>query len=418
MENTAFIKNDAVVIAILMAIIYVVFTANKSKNKSAKLFFTFIPPILLCYFIPGLLNSFNFISGESSGVYPFVSKYILPVCLIFFTLSLDLKMIKALGPKAILVFLAGTFGVMIGGPIAVAIVGSVHPELLQNTPDLWKGLGTIGGSWIGGGANQTALKEILQPNGTLYSQVIAVDVVVAELWLATLLWGVTKSKKLDSLLKADKKIIADMQEKAISTQSSHLEKISFYNYLELFAVGFMATGLAYFLADLIVPFIKTNYPSLEKVSLTSTTFWVVSLVTIFGIILSKTKYRKLEKTGASEIASLLLYVLITAIGLQMNLGEALENPWLFVVGILWISIHIICVVTVGILLKVPYFVIAVGSQANIGGAASASVVAGAFHPSLVPIGVIFAVLGYALGTYGGYLTAMMMQFVQNNILGF
>ncbi len=412
MENTALIQNDAVVLAILMAIIYLVFTANRSKQKYLKLFFTFIPPILLCYFVPGVLNTFDIISSKKSAIYPFVSKFLLPVCLLFFTLSLDLKMIRELGPKALLVFLAGTFGVVIGGPLAVAIVGYIHPALIHNIPDLWKGLGTIGGSWIGGGANQTALKEILQPSPGLFSQVVAVDVMVAELWLAVLLWGVTKSTILDRKLRADQKILAQMQEKAISAQSSHLEKISFYNYLELFAVGFMANGLAYFIADIIVPFIQTHYPSLEKLSLTSTTFWVVFLVTIMGIILSKTKYRRLEKSGASEFASLLLYVLIAAIGMQMDLGEALSNGWLFAVGFIWISIHIICVVTAGILLRVPYFVIAVGSQANIGGAASASVVAGAFHSSLVPIGVLFAVLGYALGTYGGYLTALMMQYVQ------
>ena len=417
MENKALIQNDAVVFAILTAIIYFVFTLNKSKHKSIKLFFTFIPPILLCYFFPGVLNSFGIISGEHSGVYPFVSKYLLPVCLIFFTLSLDLKMIKDLGPKAILVFLAGTFGVIIGGPIAVAIIGAIHPAIFETSPDLWKGLGTIGGSWIGGGANQTALKEILQPSPILFSQVIAVDVLVAEIWLAVLLWGVTKSAKLDQKLRADKKLLAQMHEKAIDAKNSHLEKISFYSYLELFAIGFMGMGLAHFLADLIVPFIKTHYPALEKISLTSNTFWVVFLVTIYGIILSKTKFRRLENHGASEFASLLLYVLIAAIGMQMNLGEALSNLWLFGIGIIWISIHILCVVTAGILLRVPYFMIAVGSQANIGGAASASVVAGAFHPSLVPIGVLFAVLGYALGTYGGYITALLMQLVQNSFVG-
>jgi uncharacterized membrane protein len=418
MENTALIKNDAVVFAILMLVIYGVFKASKLNHKSSKIFFSIIPPILMCYFIPGVLNSLNLISGASSAIYPFVSKYLLPTCLLFFTLSLDLDMIKQLGMKSLLVFLAGSFGVIIGGPIALYIVGNMHPELIKNTPDLWRGLGTIAGSWIGGGANQTALKEILQPNATLFSQVIAVDVVIAEIWLAVLLWGVTKSKYLDKRLKADQNLIQDIQEKTLAKQIKVSEKNTFHDYLELFAVGFMCTGLAYFFADLIVPFIKTNYPGLEKISLTSTFFWVVSLVTAFGIILSKTRYRKLEEKGASVFATLLLYVLIAAIGMQMNIGEALSNVWLFAVGAIWISIHVICTVVAGIILRVPYFVIAVGSQANVGGAASASVVAGAFHPSLVPVGVLFAVLGYALGTYGGYLTAILMQYVQSNLFTF
>jgi uncharacterized membrane protein len=413
MKPEAIITNDAVVAAILFALLIFIFQLAKSSNKLIQGFFKIFPPILLCYFLPGVLNTFGLISGESSGVYPFVSKYLLPACLLLFTLSLDVEMLKKLGLKALLVFLAGTLGVIIGGPLAVKIVSSFKPEIfyMGTENEVWRGLGTIAGSWIGGGANQTALKEILQPSAYVFSQCVAVDVLVAETWLAVLLIGVVNNHKINKWLGADSAVVEEMKEK-ISALKDQKERIpTFDDYLKLTAVAFVFTGISYFLADIISPFIKENYPYLEKFSLTSNFFWVVFFITIFGVLASRTKLRELEYVGASKIGTLFLYILVASIGMQMDLSAVADNKWLFLVGLIWISIHVIFVVLASKLLKAPFFMLAVGSQANIGGAASASVVAGAFHPALVPIGVIFAVLGYAIGTYGGYLTALLMHWV-------
>lgn len=413
MKHEAIITNDAVVAAILFALLIFIFQLAKSSNKLIQGFFKIFPPILLCYFLPGVLNTFGLISGESSGVYPFVSKYLLPACLLLFTLSLDVEMLKKLGLKALLVFLAGTLGVIIGGPLAVKIVSSFKPEIfyMGTENEVWRGLGTIAGSWIGGGANQTALKEILQPSAYVFSQCVAVDVLVAETWLAVLLIGVVNNHKINKWLGADSAVVEEMKEK-ISALKDQKERIPIFDdYLKLTAVAFVFTGISYFLADMISPFIKENYPYLEKFSLTSNFFWVVFFITIFGVLASRTKLRELEYVGASKIGTLFLYILVASIGMQMDLSAVADNKWLFLVGLIWISIHVIFVVLASKLLKAPFFMLAVGSQANIGGAASASVVAGAFHPALVPIGVIFAVLGYAIGTYGGYLTALLMHWV-------
>lgn len=413
MQEEVLITNDAIIVGILFLILILIFKASESKNKFALVFFKFIPPILLCYFIPGVLNTLNFFSGKNSGIYPFVSKFLLPVCLFLFTLSLDFEILKKFGWKAILVFLSGTIGIIVGGPIAVKIVSVLNPQTFEATGEhvLWKGLGTIAGSWIGGGANQTALKEILQPSNYIFSQMVALDVLFAETWLAILLVGVGYSQKLDSWLKADSKMITEMQQKitSLNNDNERIPKLS--DYLSIFGLGFVVTGIAYLFSDIITPFIKSNYPYLEKFSLTSSFFWVITIITILGIILSRTSFRKLEYAGASKIGSLILYLLVAAIGMQMDLLAIADNLWLFLIGILWILVHIMFMIIVSKILKVPYFLFAVGSQANIGGAASASVVAGAFHPSLVPIGVIFAVLGYAIGTYGGFLTAMLMKWV-------
>ena len=159
------------------------------------------------------------------------------------------------------------------------------------------------------------------------------------------------------------------------------------------------------------PFIGENYPSLQQYSLDSAFFWIVVIATTAGLLLSFTNVRKLEGAGASRMGSVLLYVLVATIGMQMDLGAVLDNPLLFVVGIVWMIFHIIIMLIVAFIIKAPFFYVAVGSQANVGGAASAPIVAAAFDASLAPVGVLLAVLGYAAGTYGAYLCGLMMQVI-------
>ena len=165
------------------------------------------------------------------------------------------------------------------------------------------------------------------------------------------------------------------------------------------------------MADNIAPWIAVNYPDLNQYSLDSTFFWIVVIATTGGVILSFTQARNLEGAGASRLGSILLYVLVATIGMQMDLMAIFTNPTFFVVGIIWIFIHISLMLVVAYLIKAPFFFIAVGSQANIGGTASAPIVASAFHPSLAPVGVLLAVLGYAVGTYGGYLCGVLLQWI-------
>jgi uncharacterized membrane protein len=405
--------NDATVLGLLLLVLALVFYSSTIQTRFWQRFYTIIPPLLLCYFIPGLLNSFGVISGNESKLYTVVSQYFLPACLVYFTISMDIKALLRLGPKALMVFLAGALGVMIGGPIAVFVVKLISPETVGGigADATWRGLATIAGSWIGGGANQTALKEVFQPSDKLFSQAIAVDVIVAEIWMAVLIYGAGFSKKIDQWTGADASAIEALKDK-LEKEQQESQHVSTLNDLVLIAaIGFGTTGLAHLLADHIAPFIKNNYPSLEKFSLTSSFFWVVALVTMMGIGLSFTRLRRVEFAGASRIGSLFLYVLIATIGMKMDLFAIAENPMLFLVGLIWIAVHAVVIMVVAKAIKAPFFFAAVGSQANIGGAASAPVVAAAFHPSLASVGVLLAILGYALGTYGGYLTGLMMQLI-------
>ncbi|WKN33986.1 DUF819 family protein [Porifericola rhodea] len=412
-EESPLFSNDAVVLGILFIILAVVFRTSSSQNPFWQKFYTYVPSVLLCYFIPAVLNSFNIISGEESSLYFVSSRYLLPASLVLFTIGIDIKAISQLGFKAVIMFFAGTIGIIIGGPIAIMIVSTFSPETVGGAgPDaVWRGLTTIAGSWIGGGANQTAMLEVFGASTDLFSAVLAVDIIVANLWLAVLLYGSGRSEKIDEFFKADSSAIKSVK-KQVEEYVAGIARIpKTQDTMTILAIAFGITGFAHFASDLIAPFLEANYPGLNKFSLTSGFFWIVVIATTAGLILSFTKVRKLEGVGSSRFATVFLYVLIASIGMQMDITTVVSNPGLFMVGGIWIMIHIIVLLLVAKLIKAPFFFVAVGSQANVGGAASAPVVASAFSPSLAPVGVLLAVLGYFVGTYGAWLCGILMQLV-------
>ena len=411
---TALITNDAVIFGLLLTVLALIFYTSSLNTPFWKKFYAFLPALLLCYFIPALLNwPLGIISGESSNLYTIASRYFLPASLILFCLSIDMKAILNLGPKALIMFLTGTVGVILGGPVALLVTAWLFPDVIGAAPDdLWKGLSCIAGSWIGGGANQAAMKEIFSVPEGLFGTMVVIDVVVANVWMGMLLYGASRSEKIDLWLKADTSAIEELKKK-ISDYRLSIEKIpTTLDLFTLMAVTFGGVAISHLAADIIVPALQSIEPQMKALrleSIISVFFWIVLIATTYGLLISFTRFRKLEGVGASKWGSIFIYILVATIGMQMNLKEVFTNLGLFAIGLIWITIHALLMIGVAKLIRAPFFFMAVGSQANIGGAASAPIVASAFSPSLAPVGVLLAVLGYALGTYGGIVCAYMMK---------
>lgn len=405
--------NDAVVLGILLLILALIFITSSSDNPRWQKFYTFVPSLLLCYFIPSIFNSLGLISGEESNLYFVASRYLLPASLVLLTLSIDFKGIIGLGPKAIIMFLAGTLGIVVGGPLAVLTAGYFSPELVggEGPEALWRGLSTVAGSWIGGGANQTAMYEVFDPSDNLFSAMVTVDIIVANIWLGFLLYGAGISERIDRWFNADATPITELRKKIEHYKASIAKIPTLADLTSIVAVAFVVTAIGHLGGDAIAPWIAENAPQLSQLSLDSRFFWIIVIATTGGLLLSFTRARELEGAGASKVGSLFLYMLVATIGMKMNVLAIFESPGFFLIGLMWILIHVLILFLVAKLINAPFFFIAVGSQANVGGAASAPIVASAFHPALAPVGVLLAVLGYALGTYAAYLCALMMQFV-------
>ncbi|HRP88087.1 MAG TPA: DUF819 family protein [Gammaproteobacteria bacterium] len=412
-EAGPLVTNDAVVLGLLALILGGVFWTQQSRHPFFQRFYTYVPGLLLCYFLPSLLNTFGIIDGSQSRLYYVASRFLLPACLVLLTLSIDLPAVARLGRKAVIMFFTGTAGIIIGGPLALLLVGTVSPATVGGEgPDaVWRGMTTIAGSWIGGGANQAAMKEVFEVGDNLFGQMIAVDVLCASVWMAVLLFLAGRAQKIDARTGADTSAIEDLKRRIEAYHARHARIPRLADLMFLAAVGFGCTALAHAGADFLAPWFSANTPQLERFSLTSGFFWLVVIATTAGLLLSFTPARQLEGAGASTVGSAFLYILVASIGMQMDITAVLSNPGLFAVGMVWIGFHAALLLIVGKLIKAPLFYLAVGSQANVGGAASAPVVASAFHPSLAPVGVLLAVLGYAVGTYGAWLCGQILRVV-------
>jgi uncharacterized membrane protein len=393
----------------------------------------------MAYLIPALFTTFGIIAPEwnsvsdtgvvtegGSSLYYIASRYLLPAALVLMTLSIDLRAVFNLGPKALIMFLTGTVGIIIGGPIAILLIGYFSPETLA-TPelpaavagefnDVWRGLSTLSGSWIGGGANQTAMLEVYHYNQKIYGGMVFVDIVIANIWMAIILIGIGKSAKIDKWLGADTSAIEALKEKVSNYALEKERNPSLTDLMILAAIAFGTVGFAHFgagyMSGFFTEFINGLEPGLTRNLFTflgSSFFWMISITTIIGILLSYTKLRTYEGAGASKFGSVFIYILVASIGMKMDLMLIFDNLGLIAIGAVWMVIHAGLLILVAKLIKAPYFFLAVGSQANVGGAASAPIVASAFHPSLATVGVLLAVFGYAIGTIGAVACTFLMQ---------
>ncbi len=433
MGNQPLITSDTIVFGLLMLALGFIFYTSSKKEGYWKKFYNIVPALFMAYMLPALFTTLGLIAPDwqtvsesgkiiehSSSIYFMSSRYLLPAALVLMTLSIDIKAVFNLGWKALAMFFTGTIGIIIGGPIAILLISMVSPETVGGAgPDaVWRGLSTLAGSWIGGGANQTAMLEIYGYNPKLYGGMVFVDIVVANIWMAIILIGVGKTKRIDKWLKADTSAIDKLKER-VSSYSKKVERNpNLSDLMIIAAIAFGTVSISHFGADLLSGFFKNFVNGLSNQTtknmftfLGSQFFWMISLATIIAILLSFTKIKNYEGAGASKIGSVFIYILVATIGMKMDLTLIFENLGLVVIGVVWMTIHAFLLILVAKLIKAPYFFLAVGSQANVGGAASAPIVAAAFHPSLATVGVLLAVFGYAVGTLAAIGCTILMQLV-------
>ena len=430
-EKIPLITEDSIVFGLLMLALALIFYTESKKTGFWYKFYKIVPGLFVAYMLPALFTTFGWIapewevlnsSGEivveSSNLYYVASRFLLPAALVLMTLSIDLRAIFNLGWKALIMFFTGTLGIIIGGPLAILIISFFSPETVGGVdPDaVWRGLSTLAGSWIGGGANQTAMLEIYGYNPKLYGGMVFVDIVIANIWMALLLIGIGKRKIINNWLKADTSAIEELKIKVSKFSESIKRNPSLTDLMVIGGIGFGAVSFAHFIAGFLAPYFKNLVNQISSNTtgnilsfLGSSFFWLICISTLIAIVLSFTKAKNYEGAGASKLGSVFIYILVATIGMKMDLKLIFDNSGLIIIGAIWMSIHAILLITVAKLIKAPYFFLAVGSQANVGGAASAPVVASAFHPSLATVGVLLAVFGYAIGTVAAIGCTILMS---------
>ena len=389
-QQTALLSDPTAVAAYLAGLIALVFWLS-GLPRLGKLF-DITPPVIYAYFLPTLSTTFG-ITPPSSPAYAWMVRYLLPFALLLLMITIDLRAIARLGTTAIVMLLGGTLGIVIGGPIAYLLFGSFLP------PDSWKGLAALSGSWIGGTANMVAIAESVGTPDSILGPIIVVDTVVGYGWMGVLLLLSGYQKKFDARMGARTDAIEETNRRieALAPQRRPLDT--------RMAVVIVGLGFAGAVASVAA---GARLPAVGTPTIISNTTWAVLIVVTGGLLFSFTRVRSLEEWGASKVGYAALYLLLGAIGAQADLKAVLAAPVFLAAGIVWIAIHALILYVLARLIRAPLFFFATGSMANVGGAASAPVVAGVYHPAMAPVGLLMAVAGYILGIYGGLACAYLL----------
>jgi uncharacterized membrane protein len=390
------IRDPIAVLCVLLGVLALLFVVAAHERYGRV--FKVLPLLVFAYFVPTLLSNTGVIPLESP-LYAFIRSWLLPASLVLLVLCADIPSMLRLGRPALTLFLIATASVVLGGPVAYLALGWLVPAELGD--EAWKGLAALSGSWIGGGANFIAVGESVGASNSTIAMMVVVDVAVANVWMAVLLYFSGRAESMDARIGADRGALDAVQRTVAEFQEKVARPTKLKDVLSILFIAFGTAAAATALASKL-PDVGTIINGFT---------WVVLLVTTVALALSFTQLRRLDGAGASSIGSAFLYLLIASIGAQAQFSEVVKAPGLVAVGALWIGIHALVILVARRLLRAPIFFAAVGSQANIGGAASAPIVAAAFHPALAPVGVLLAVGGYVLGTYGGLLCAVLLELV-------
>ncbi|KAB8136862.1 DUF819 family protein [Gracilibacillus oryzae] len=391
----ALIQDPMAIFAYLVAVVGIVFMLSTLDNKFLRKFFRYAPPLIWMYFLPMISTTFGIIP-QSSDLYSFLSTYILPAGLLLLMLSANVPATFKLGGKAILLFLAGTIGVVIGGPIAFALFQGILPE------EAWRGVGALAGSWIGGAANMGAMIEAFKTPDDILSPVILTDTIVGISWMGVMIALANFQERFNKWNGADNSTIKKVNADIATDVERNIKPIQLPQLFAILAVGVAGSYIIRVFADM---------DFIPKSEIMSTSTWSFILITAVGLALSFTKVRNLEYYGASKIGYLGIYLYLTGIGAQANLADVVQAPQFILMGAVWLAIHIICIFAAARLLRAPLFFVAVGSQGNIGGTSSAPIVASVFQPALAPVGLLMGILGNIVGTYAALVCGQLAQMI-------
>lgn len=371
------------------------FVAETTKAR----LFNYLPPLLFIYALPVVLTNTNVIPAESS-IYDGLSAYALPAFIMMMLIKVNVPTVVKVMGKGVLVMLMGTLGVVIGAVVSYLIV---HRWLAD---DAWKGFGALAGSWIGGTANLLATSEMLQAPKAQVGLAILADQAVYLIWLPLLLTSRDFADKFNRWARVPDDRLKSMDEAAeVHIDEDAAPRMTQYLYLGAVVIG--VTWLATLAAPGISGWIGSTFPKLQPVFSTGTTR--ILLVTTVALVLSVTPVAKLPNSTA--IGTAIVYVFVAGMGARASLSGLAQAPAFVAGAFIWISIHGLFCLAGAWIFRVDVHSVAIASAANIGGAASAPIVAAHHRPNLVPVAVLMALLGYALGNYLAPLAGRMAGFV-------
>lgn len=351
--------------------------------------FKYLIPLIWIYATPMALRNLG-VLPDSSPAYDLLGDYGLPVFITLLLVAVDVGAAVRVMGRGVVVMLLGTLGIVVGAPVGYWVV---HRWL---DPDAWKGFGALAGSWIGGTGNMAAAVEALGTSPEMFGLAVLADNAIYVFWLPLLLASKAFAERFNAWSRAPASRLERIEAAAAAEAEGKDEGvIQVRHYLYLGVIALAATWAATWLAPQVSALVAETAPGMAEVFSTST--WKVLLVTTFGILLSFTPARSIP--GSHDLAMAIVYVFVARMGAQASLSGLDQAPAFLLGAAIWIIIHGLFCLAGAYLLKVDVHSVAIASAANVGGAASAPVVAAHHREALVPAAILMALLGYAMGNY-------------------
>jgi len=376
------IRHPLLIMMILLAIEALVL--GLSRHERTRRWFDLLPSVFWIYFLPMLASTAGLIDAKAP-VLASITVYLLPASLLLLLLVVDVKAIIRLGGMALAMFFIGSAGIMAGTVFSFGLFKQAVG------PEFWAGFGALSASWTGGSANMIAVKEALAVPDPVFAPMVIVDTVVPYVWMGMLIACVGAQAAFDRWNRADRTVLDDLARRA------KVEKV----VVRLTPGGIAALLMFAAVGSLLAKDIGARLPLVKDV--VSPYAWTIILVSVFGVLLSLTPVRRLEQAGASRIGYYILYFVLTAIGAKASIANIPAALILIAAGFVIIAVHALFLLAGARLLRAPLFLVAAASQANVGGVASAPVVAAVYEPGLASVGLLLAILGNIVGTYLGIL---------------
>ncbi len=397
--NTSLVSSPVGVMTVLIAVVSFWFWLEK---RSRWKLFEYLPPLIFIYASPVLLSNFGMIPHES-GAYDFLRHYGLPIFIVLMLIKVDVVSAVRIMGKGVFVMLLGSVGVVFGGVMAYKLGQTLSiGNSLPLAQDSWRAFGTLAGSWIGGTGNMTAAHAGLEGTATDLTMAAAADQMVYLIWLPILLGSKSFADRFNRWARVPVGRIEAMETAAADFKNSDsAPSMTSLLYLALLAIGFtwVSLGLSKFLPPVVI----------GGATVITAGTWLILLVTTMALLASVTPARKLP--AAQPIAMAIIYVYVARVGATMDLSVVdWEKMFGFIaMAYVWISIHALFILTGAWIFRVDVHTVAIASAANIGGAASAPIVAAHHRETLVPASILMALIGYALGNYLAILTGRIAQ---------
>ncbi len=362
-------------------------------------FFEYAPPVVLLYLIGMLGCTFKlWDTASTKEAYSALRNPILYAMIFVMLLRCDIRQILKLGPKMLLGFFTASVTIAVGFVVTYAVM---HPLLGEGA---WRGLGALCGSWMGGSGNLVAVADALTATEAQLAGASIVDSIDYSIWVMFLLWVISLAPQFNKWVKANTRVLDEVSSRLDAEfAQAQAKKIDFPSLIFLLGLALAVSAACTQLGTDL----RNASPDYLKV-FDVATFRIV-LVSVLGLILAMTPIGKIA--GSTEISNIMLYMVIGLIASRASFFELFEQgmAWWILAGFAILGIHGVLMLFFAKLFKLDMFTCGVASLANIGGTASAPILAASYRGSLVSVGVLMALLGYVIGTFGGIGVGYMMS---------